>query len=82
MMEEANALQSNLTLPGFISQTHAIDYSDRYPKVYGQKIGILTSTDVATYNTPAQEVTGITEVDLTTTSDFYIAHLSDTEKME
>jgi len=82
MMEEKSSLQSTLTIPSLLPQTHAADYTNRYPKTYGQQIGILTSTDISTYNTPAQEVPGITEVDLTTTTDFYIAHLSDSQKME
>lgn len=35
-----------------INQTFANDYSQRYPKVYGNKLGILLSQD----NTPIQEV--------------------------
>ena len=80
LMEEANSLQT-LSIP-WISTTHAVDYSERYPKTYGNKIGILTSTDTDTYNTPAQEVTWVTSVDLVNTTEDYIAHLSDTDFIE
>ncbi len=62
-----------------LTQTYAVDYSDRYVKVYGKKIWVLTQE---TTNTPAQEVSGVTSVDIVTeNTNSYVAHLSATETM-
>ncbi len=34
----------------------AADYSERFPKVYGQKLGVLVSWEDTNLNTPAQEI--------------------------
>lgn len=39
-----------------ISQGYAVDYSNRYPKAYGSKIGVLHQKST---NTPLQEIAGI-----------------------
>ncbi len=72
-MEEASALES------FLPQTYALSYAGRFPKLLGNKLGILTK-DAAGGYTPLQEDTAITtdSVDITSLSG-YIAHLSDTE---
>ena len=60
----------------FIEKSHAWDYDDRIPTVYGKKLWILTDTD----NTPIQDITTIQTdwllaIDVTT--DSYIARLTD-----
>lgn len=60
-------------------QVHAEVYPNRFPKVYGRKLWILTQIDT---NTPAQEITGITTVDIVTTTNQYVAHISDDVKLE
>lgn len=51
-MEETQWWSANLT-----SQSYAVDYEERHPKTYGNKIGVLIKTDD---NTPLQEIPGIT----------------------
>lgn len=55
---------------------YAVDYSERYPKVYGKKLWVLTSNAIATQNAPIQE-TGITTFDVVTASGSFIAYISD-----
>lgn len=62
-----------------ITQTHAVDYSDRFIKVYGQKLWVLTET---TTNIPAQEVLWVTAIDLVTETESYMAHFTDSENIE
>ena len=71
-LEETDNLQASI--PG-VAQVHAVDYTFRNPKVYGKKLGVLTSNVSTTLNTPAQEVT-TSDIDLVT-STLYSAHLTD-----
>jgi hypothetical protein len=51
MMEEQSSTAFNLT-----KNTNAVSYEERYPKVYGRKLGIFTYNDDANtdlINTPA-----------------------------
>lgn len=74
LMEEQ---ESVAYLPWSIGTSYALDYSNRFPKVYGKKLWILTQE---TTNTPAQEVSGVTSVDIVTeNTNSYVAHISDTE---
>jgi len=59
--------------------THAADYSERFPKVYGRKLWVLTQVDT---NTPAQEVSGVTSLDLVNEAATFVSHVSDEEKFE
>ena len=78
-MEETGALTRWI-----IPQVHAINYSERFAKTYGNNLWILTSgeTDFGLYNTPAHLISWVTQVDLVNTTDDYIAHISDTQKIE
>ena len=59
---------------------NAIDYTSRYPRVYWKKLWILTDKD----NTPIQEISSLktTWLDIVTTADEYVAHVSNDEKLE
>ena len=48
LMEEQQSVAYNLT-----NNTYAADFSDRFPKVYGRKLGILTQE---TTNIPVQQL--------------------------
>ena len=53
-----------------------VDYSRRYPKVYGDSLGIFTDANY----TPIQEVESVIiaeELDVVLTDDVYISHLTD-----
>jgi len=80
-LEEADNLQTHAPLRLFDS-AHAADYSNRLPKVYGKKLGVLTQQ---TTNTPVQEIATIQSAGLldvgSASSDTYTAHLSDGEKI-
>lgn len=58
-----------------ISQSYAanIESNNRYPKLLGQKIGILTDENYI----PLNKISGITDIDIVNTNDTYIAHYSD-----
>lgn len=79
-LEETDSLQ--VSVP-FINTTYAAtDYSTRYPKVYGNKLGILTLTST---QQPIQEVSSIVsagDLDVSTTSTMYTAHLSDSDSLQ
>ena len=67
-----------------IPQAYAVNYEERFAKTYGSRLGILTSASTVpgVFNTPAHLMNGITSVDLVNTTDDYIAHISDLEKIE
>lgn len=73
-MEEEWSVSTSLT-----SSANAADYTERFPKTYGRKLGILTQSNT---NTPAQEVLWATSLDLVTESESYVAHITDSEKIE
>ncbi len=77
MMEEERTISLNnrLTL-----ESYAINYEDRFPKVYGRKLWILTQLDT---NTPIQELSQYQSVpfDLVTETSQFVSHISDTEKI-
>lgn len=63
----------------FINSAYAVDYTDRFPKVYGKKLGVLLSNADATKNTPAEDL-GLTTIDVVLTTGStgsYIAYISD-----
>lgn len=63
-----------------VSKAYAVDYSDRYPKSYGKKLGVVTDTN----NTPIQEISSIVsagELDIYSTSDTYTIHFNDEETL-
>ena len=77
-LEESGGLETHIPNFLWVSQTHAWDYSNRYPKVYGKKLWVLTE---AITNIPIQELSTIVSVgslDIVTTSDSYSAHITDT----
>ncbi|NDK10263.1 prepilin-type N-terminal cleavage/methylation domain-containing protein [Candidatus Gracilibacteria bacterium] len=78
LLEEGGLVSKNT----FGNQANAVNYDERFVKVYGKKLGILTSTDPTIYNTPVQDISGLTSVDVVATTNTYIAHLSDTDKLE
>jgi len=58
-------------------KTHAATYEDRFPKVYGRKLWVLTQVDT---NTPIQEITSVqtaTRFDVVDETGIYVAHISD-----
>ncbi len=65
-----------------IGQVYAsVDYSERYPKVIGKKLWILTDEE----NTPIQEISSIqtaTLLDVGTATGTYIAHLGKDDTIE
>jgi hypothetical protein len=62
---------------GILKSHAATNYQNRYPKVYGKRLGILTDVD----NTPVQEViTGTLDVSVSLTGS-YIAHLTDSTNL-
>lgn len=81
-LEEADNLQTYL--PG-ITQTHAADYTNRFPKTYGKKLGTLVQT---TTNTPVEDIAAFTTsgemyLDAVTSPSSYDALFGDgsTEKL-
>lgn len=76
MMEEQSSTAFNLT-----DITRAVNYEERYPKVYGRKLWALTYSDSANTdltNTPAQEITANAGgLDIVTTPVNYTSHISD-----
>jgi len=76
LMEESGsvALQNNTT--------YAADYSERFPKVYGKKMWVLTEIDT---NTPIQEVSAVNTawfLDIVNTVTEFTAHISDDETIQ
>ena len=74
-LEETDGLQSYVPA---LSQTHAADLSNRHPKVYGTKLGVLTQSSS---NIPIQEVPTVLSagsLDMVLTTDSYDAHITDT----
>ena len=72
MMEEQSSTAFHLS-----KSTNAINYEERYPKVYGKKLGVLTQ-DIT--NTPIQEVASVTTdkyIDIVNTNDSYTTNISD-----
>ena len=62
------------------SQAHAVDYSDRFIKTLGSGLGVLTQTST---NIPAQEVLGVTTIDIVNeATNSYVANISTDEKIE
>ena len=82
MMEEQQSTAFHLT-----ANTNAVNYEDRFPKVYGRKLWILTYSDDSNLdllNTPANEIsTNAGWLDIVNTPINYTAHISDdtTEKI-
>jgi hypothetical protein len=77
MMEEQQSVaQIN---PLNINSSYANDYTDRFPKVYGRKLGILTQEIT---NTPVQQLSVFDSTDFDVTTEIgYMAHISDEEKI-
>lgn len=75
---EVDELESNV-----ISKTHAekIDYYDRYPKIYGKRLWIMTDIE----NTPLQEIEYIYDqgyLDIFTATGIYVAYFDDNNKIK
>jgi len=75
-MEEENSV---IGYDSLFNTTHAVDFRDRFPKVYGRKLWVLTQVDT---NTPVQDVNGVTTLDLVTETATYVAHISNEEQIE
>ena len=60
----------------FVNSAYAADYTDRFPKVYGKKLGVLLSNADATKNTPVEDLV-TTSLDIVTTTGSYIAYVSE-----
>ena len=72
--------QENVTILLNTKKLNAIDYSIRYPVVYWKKLWILTDDN----NTPIQEISTITSswyLELSTSNDLYIAHISNEREL-
>ncbi len=76
MEEQWSVAQTDIQINPIIDTTYAADYSDRYPKVYGRKLWILTELGT---NTPVQQLSLTTFEILTETG--YTWHISDDEKV-
>jgi len=76
LMEEANAVALNQT-----QTTNAVNFEERFPKVYGRKLWILTYDDDSNpelKNTPANQVAANSSwLDIVTTNTVYTWHISD-----
>lgn len=63
------------------SYAESIDYYDRYPKLYGSELGIMTDI----YKTPIHEVISVVNqwyIDILTTTGTYIAYFDDENKIK
>jgi len=68
--------QSETEVAWLFTRANALDYSIRYPTVYGKKLWILTDKN----NTPIQEINNIKSswyLDIVNTNDTYIARFKD-----
>ncbi len=74
-------MEEQESLVNIFWKTYAIDYSDRYAKVYGRKLGVITSNTLSTINAPLQELGLGTSFDVVLATGSYIAYISDTEKI-
>ena len=77
-LEEDANITSNLNITNSVQ---AVDYSNRIPTTYGRKLWILTDSN----NTPIQEISDIKGnwgLDISTTTETYKAHISDTKIVE
>lgn len=75
-LEEEN---NEIAQKGIFSQTHAVDYSSKYPTVTWESLWVLLGTWVDA-NTPIQEITTIktaTNLDIWSTTDEYTAIIKD-----
>ncbi|NDK09362.1 type II secretion system protein [Candidatus Gracilibacteria bacterium] len=76
LMEEAGSVAQNT----ISNTTFAADYSSRFPKVYGRKLGVLTEVDT---NTPVQELSSILSgsgyLDILLTNLNYNSYISNEE---
>jgi len=81
-MEEKSSLAQNrfLSKPIAINKSFALDYSSRYPKVYGKKLWILVSKDESTLSTPIQNIEWLSQIDILNNTLVLWAHVSDTKK--
>ncbi len=80
LMEEAGSIA--LTPNIEIYKTFAIDYSQRYPKVYGKKLWVLVSGEVSTFKTPAQQIAAnktLGYLDISAAPQIYSALLNNEE---
>jgi hypothetical protein len=69
-------MEESVAYAPWISKTYAVDYSNRYPVTYGQKLGVLTDTN----NTPLQELSGLNGIlDISNTTLTLKSFLSGTE---
>lgn len=76
MMEWDEALLSYKL--GTTSNTYAAtDYTERYAKTFWDSLWILTGTD----NTPIEQIDGLSNLDVVSTVDSYISHISDSETL-
>lgn len=76
LLEEGDNLEAGLN-----TTYAATDYSNRFPKVYGKRLWILTDVN----NTPAQDIPAVItskKINLTTDSDIYVANFSDSWKLQ
>lgn len=77
-LEETDNLQANTNIKiPWVAQTYAADYSNRFAKVYGKKLWVMTLTS---NKQPIQEVGTIAtagSLDISTAAVSYTAHMSD-----
>jgi prepilin-type N-terminal cleavage/methylation domain-containing protein len=85
LLEEADNLETRNTHTNpnihtsLFTQSYAADYTNRFPKVYGKKLWVLTQT---ISNIPIQELNLVnTTLDIATTSDTYNAYFTDSDKL-
>lgn len=74
-------LESNDSV-SFFPQTYALDYTWRIPRVAWSNLGVLTDQE---FNSPVQEIStllGVGSLDIWTTNEFYVAHISNQEKIQ
>ncbi len=80
-LENLNDSIGKVASNSMLSQVYAFDYTERFPKLVGNTIWVLTQTGT---NTPIQEIDSIIwsgYLDIGTTNDEFVAHLWDTKKI-
>jgi hypothetical protein len=75
------ALMEEQSTVAWIPSSYAADYTDRFPKVYWRKLWTLTQVDT---NTLIQQLSQYqsTPFDVVTETSQFVAHISDSEKLE
>jgi hypothetical protein len=75
------ALMEEQSTVAWIPSSYAADYTDRFPKVYWRKLWTLTQVDTSTLIQQLSQYQS-TPFDVVTETSQFVAHISDSEKLE